>query len=292
MVVYPGECSDIFGGTVVMCDIIDTRKDEVYVVWIRNPGMVCAQMPARGNIDVVNMYIETQKDIIVYHGSRGGIIWPIEPSSRIRCDFGQGFYMGTNVNQVKGIVLNDPLPFFYELKLPLSKIDKSKILVLQGLDWVYTVVACRQYKSTDPNATFWKSALGQNALDRLGKYDIVVGPIANDRMSPAIAAFENNGLTDEGLLACLTTVDYGCQYVAKTQAACDMIEKIEERKITEKEKSRIRVYADHQREYGAIVINDIAKKFVRKGRYLSELSQFTNIIRRGKENEKSHVADM
>lgn len=34
------------------------------------------------------MEIIKMKDIILFHGSRGGIDGPIKPSSRIRCDFG------------------------------------------------------------------------------------------------------------------------------------------------------------------------------------------------------------
>lgn len=40
------------------------------------------------------------EDLILYHGSRGGIQGPIAPKSRSRCDFGfQGFYMGTYESQ-------------------------------------------------------------------------------------------------------------------------------------------------------------------------------------------------
>lgn len=34
--------------------------------------------------------------MILYHGSRHGINGPIAPLSRDRCDFGRGFYLGTN----------------------------------------------------------------------------------------------------------------------------------------------------------------------------------------------------
>ena len=35
--------------------------------------------------------------IILYHGSKSGIIGAIEPKSRKQCDFGKGFYMGTGI---------------------------------------------------------------------------------------------------------------------------------------------------------------------------------------------------
>ena len=62
------------------------------------------------------------KDIILYHGSRGGIKGKIKPVSRPKCDFGAGFYMGENKEQVKSLVIEDDEPIFYVLKLRLSEI--------------------------------------------------------------------------------------------------------------------------------------------------------------------------
>ena len=72
------------------------------------------------------------KDIILYHGSRGGIEGKIKPCSRPRCDFGQGFYMGENPQQVKGLVVEDMEPIFYTLKFKLSEIPENKILSEQN----------------------------------------------------------------------------------------------------------------------------------------------------------------
>ena len=37
--------------------------------------------------------------ILLYHGSKSGIEGNIEPKSRSKCDFGKGFYMGTEPGQ-------------------------------------------------------------------------------------------------------------------------------------------------------------------------------------------------
>ena len=39
---------------------------------------------------------ETNGNITLYHGSKSGIRGVIAPASRERCDFGKGFYMGTD----------------------------------------------------------------------------------------------------------------------------------------------------------------------------------------------------
>ncbi len=43
--------------------------------------------------------IETNESVTLYHGSKSGIRGAIAPISRERCDFGKGFYMGTDQTQ-------------------------------------------------------------------------------------------------------------------------------------------------------------------------------------------------
>lgn len=45
---------------------------------------------------ISNNIVETNEIVTLYHGSKSGIKGNIAPVSRNRCDFGQGFYMGTD----------------------------------------------------------------------------------------------------------------------------------------------------------------------------------------------------
>ena len=42
--------------------------------------------------------------VLLYHGSKSGIEGPIEPKSRKQCDFGKGFYMGTDPGQALTLI--------------------------------------------------------------------------------------------------------------------------------------------------------------------------------------------
>lgn len=46
--------------------------------------------------------------VTLYHGSRSGIRGAIAPISRERCDFGKGFYMGTDKSQPLTLICNYP----------------------------------------------------------------------------------------------------------------------------------------------------------------------------------------
>ena len=219
------------------------------------------------------------EDILLYHGSRGGLEGDIAPISRQRCDFGRGFYMGENEMQPAGLIVEDTLPMLYNVNLRLSEIDPKRVLELDGREWVYTVLACRKRC-----AEFNNLDIARHALSRLEKYDVIIGPIADDRMTEAIRKFEEYALTDKGLLACLQSVEYGKQYVCKTPDACSKIEIISERVLSDyKEAQSIRKYSADMREKSRDVVNDMQRKFQRDGLYLNEL------IDREKNKERDHV---
>ena len=55
--------------------------------------------------------------MILYHGSKSGIQGKIKPASRDRCDFGAGFYMGTDPLQPLTLICDYEQSVFYILSL-------------------------------------------------------------------------------------------------------------------------------------------------------------------------------
>jgi hypothetical protein len=51
----------------------------------------------------------------LYHGSKSGINGEIAPNSRSVCDFGRGFYMGTDKTQPLTLICHGESPKFYEI---------------------------------------------------------------------------------------------------------------------------------------------------------------------------------
>lgn len=202
----------------------------------------------------------------MYHGSRGGIEGIIKPCSRPKCDFGQGFYMGENPEQVKGLVVEDMEPIFYTMKLKLSEIPENKILLLDGKDWLNIVLACRRKVPE-----FSALKLAKDKLQQLKKYDIVIGPIGDDKMNEAMQAYSNGYLTDNGLIACLQQVRYGNQVVAKTEFACSKIEILSQRELMGKEADDVRKYSQQRRFESRDVVNRMIRQYRNNGMYIDEL---------------------
>lgn len=205
-------------------------------------------------------------DVILYHGSRGGIEGEISPSSRLRCDFGRGFYLGDNEMQAKGLVSDDSAPYYYKIKLHLSEIDPQRVLVLKDKDWLYTVLAHRKLSSD-----FNDLNVAKRTIAELKKYDVVIGPIADDRMNEAVTAFSDRAMTDVGLFHCLQYIDYGNQYVLKTQEACKLAEVLTEKKLLGHELEHTRQIAMQERARARNAVRDMVDRYQRQGMYLNEI---------------------
>lgn len=209
---------------------------------------------------------ETMQDVILYHGSRGGIEGGIKPVSRERCDFGKGFYLGENSMQVKGLVAGDAAPVFYEVKLKLSEIPENRILRLEGMDWIYTVLAnrkkCEEFNKLDV-AKKWRK--------KMNSYDVIVGPIADDRMNMAIQRFSEYVLTDKGLEQCLKSVEYGMQYVLKTEYACSKVEILSSHDLNDKEIDEADVYSRNMRIKCKDIVRDVSILYRNDGEYLDQI---------------------
>ena len=221
-------------------------------------------------MDIINepfvKRIKNMESVTFYHGSRGGIDGKIKPISRERCDFGRGFYMGTNPEQAKGLVVEDTSPIFYTVEVDFSKIPPENILYLENTDWLYAVLAFRK-KSSE----FSSLQLAKEIMDKVNSYDIVIGAIADDRMNDAVKAYTDYSLTDKGFAACLSSIDYGYQIVAKTEFACESIKILAEHELYGQEADNIREYNQRQRFKSRDVIKDMRKKYQRDGKFLNEL---------------------
>ena len=68
-----------------------------------------------GSIGKIADSVRTKGRLLLYHGSKSGLIEPIMPISRERCDFGKGFYMGTAPEQSLTLVCDFEESKFYRV---------------------------------------------------------------------------------------------------------------------------------------------------------------------------------
>ena len=222
------------------------------------------------NIDLFSYVVEQvrYKDdkgaFVFYHGSKKGIVGNIRPISSAYCDFGKGFYMGTDPAQPLTLVCDEKAPQFYTISANLTGLKILNVEV--GLDWALMIAYYRgymdAYKDTDIYQKYAHMADG---------YDMIVGYIANDRMYKVMTRFFDKEITDEALLHSLSVLDLGKQYVAINQKACDQIKILAQRPLNKLELKILEEKSIQRREEGIALTEDILVKYRRKGKFFDEI---------------------
>ena len=201
---------------------------------------------------------------LLYHGSKTGITGDIEPISRERCDFGRGFYMGTEKIQPLTLIYNFPDAKFYTVKAELTGLRILDIEV--GIDWALLIAYYRgKMESVKGSDIYRKYAEMANDCD------MIIGYIANDRMFIVLDRFFSGEITDIALINSLSALKLGKQYVAITNKACRQIEIVEERIIGEEERNGLRQTSEAHRKEGIRQADEICRKYRRDGRFFDEI---------------------
>lgn len=224
----------------------------------------------KNNIDLfdyISQQVKRDSDderLVVYHGSKKGITGDITPSSRESCDFGKGFYLGTDPTQPLTLICDEEKPILYTMKLDLTGL---KVLEVEmSLEWAMLIAYYRGYmnevKGSDIYKKYEKMADG---------YDVIVGYIANDRMYRVMKSFFEKEITDVALIHSLSALDLGRQYVCKTQRACDQLEIIDKKELSALELSILRDKSIIRRQEGIDLTEEILIKYRREGKFFDEI---------------------
>ena len=227
------------------------------------------------NVPVYDMVIEKIKSkavdiktdenrVLLYHGSKSGIKGIIEPKSRSKCDFGKGFYMGTEPSQALTLICDYDKSKFYIVSIA---VDELEILEIPAdLEWAMIVAYHRGRMEKIKGTEFYKKYHGL-----ADNKDMIVGSIADDRMFYVIDNFFLGNITDAALVNSLSALELGKQYVAITQKACDSVKIEYEVELSYLERQFLKDVAGENREKATSLANDICKNYRREGLFFDEL---------------------
>ena len=201
---------------------------------------------------------------LLYHGSKSGIVGDIAPKSREMCDFGKGFYMGTEPGQPLTLICDFEKSKFYVVSIDTRELKSVEIKV--DLDWAILVAYHRGRMEQIKGTRFYDKYSRMDA----GK-DLVIGSIANDRMFYVLDNFFTGSITDIALVNSLSALKLGKQYVATTEKACAAIRIEKEIPISMMERKFLQDESDANRQKGITLANDICKNYRREGKFFDEI---------------------
>ena len=202
--------------------------------------------------------------VILYHGSKSGIKGPIAPLSRERCDFGKGFYMGTEPYQPLTLISDFEESKFYVISLDMTGLRVLK--VKPDLEWAM-LVAYNRGKMDEAKGTSLYECYAEMAKG----YDVIVGSIANDRMFYVLDNFFLGNITDKALVMSLSALQLGVQYVAVTEKACAHAKIEREVELSYLERVFLRDLSESNRVKGVGLANEICRDYRREGRFFDEI---------------------
>ena len=208
--------------------------------------------------------ISSSDRVILYHGSKSGIKGPIAPISRERCDFGKGFYMGTEPYQPLTLISDFEKSKFYVISLDMTGL--RVLNVKPDLEWAM-LVAYNRGKMDEVRGT----SLYEHYAAMSNGYDVVVGSIANDRMFYVLDNFFLGNITDKALVMSLSALQLGKQYVAITEKACKQVKIEAEVELSQLERVFLRDLSESNRVKGVNLANEICRDYRREGKFFDEI---------------------
>ena len=216
-------------------------------------------------IEAASGSVEHEKGrVLLYHGSKSGIEGDIAPKSRKQCDFGEGFYMGTEPSQALTLICDYESAKSYVVSI---SVDNLAVLdVPADLEWAM-IVAYHRGRMEKIKGTPFYSKYQEMTKDK----DLVIGSIANDRMFFVIDNFFIGNITDAALINSLSALELGKQYVAVTQKGCDAVRIEKEIPISYLEKLFMKEVSEANRVKGSSLANDICRNYRREGLFFDEI---------------------
>ena len=202
--------------------------------------------------------------ILLYHGSKSGIEGDIAPISRLQCDFGRGFYMGTDPGQALTLICDYEKSKFYIVSVDIEKLAQSEVPA--DIDWAMLVAYHRGRMEKIKGTDFYNKYSNMTS----GK-DLLIGSIANDRMFYVIDNFFIGNVTDAALINSLSALQLGKQYVAISEKGCKAVKVETEVTLSYLERLFMKEVAEENRTRGISLANDICKNYRREGLYFDEI---------------------
>ena len=217
-------------------------------------------------------YLKKKHNIVLFHGSKSQIDGDLSLSySKKYVDFGQGFYAGENYEQSLDFISFVPDGSIYVLDVDYNGLDILELDV--SLDWMLFIALNRgkleEYKDNQKYIEL---------VSKLKKYDVVIAPIADNRMFTTIDDFTKSAISSDQAIHALKKLSLGNQIVFKSEKALRKIKILERLYVSKLEKEESKKQKIEIIKSADSFISEAYKKYARSGLYINEVFN----------NEKTH----
>ena len=211
---------------------------------------------------------EFQKDtnIVLFHGSKSNEInFPLDLSySKSNNDFGVGFYLGENYKQAATYIANGNSVSVYAFNLNLSGLRIKKFNVYK--EWMIAIAYYRGWLNEYLNHPYV-----EKIISSVNEQDIIIAPIADNRMFDIISEFVRGEITDLQCEHALAATNLGFQYVLKSKKALKNISLIKPLYVCSCEKEKLVNLRLEMSDLSQDKVRVARIEYRGKGHYIDEL---------------------
>lgn len=204
--------------------------------------------------------------LIIYHGSDNIIDNPSHEGGRKFSDFGIGFYATTNIEMAKSWATRRKDKPAYVNKYMFNVDGLNSLTFDLDIHWILFIAYNRGLILNKEI----KDILN-NKYDDINKYDVIIGPTADDRMFDTLNLFFNNNITIDHCINALNSMDLDIQYNIRTKTGIDAVAFSSSMELDELDK----VYYSNEVKAKRDIMNKkmtfIRQKFGKVGKYFDEL---------------------
>lgn len=207
-----------------------------------------------------------KNEILLFHSSKSGITTISKNDSRDNCDFGNGFYCSDLYSSAMCFIESYNNSSIYYFKTNLKDLDYIEIpaSIERMILVCYFRGSLKQYQNHPKLVSY---------LDKIKDNDLIIAPIADNRMFQIMADFGKGNITDVEAIHALSASRLGKQYIFKSDKAlnklkflervyCSKNEREESKKLTEDRKKVIETklhLAKREYRHQGVFIDEVFK---------------------------------
>ena len=211
---------------------------------------------------------EFQKDTnkVLFHSSKSNEInFPLDLSySKLNNDFGVGFYLGENYKQAATYIANGNSVSVYAFNLNLNGLRIKKFNV--DKEWMIAIAYYRGWLKEYLNHPYV-----EKIISSVNEHDIIIAPIADNRMFDIISEFVRGEITDLQCEHALAATNLGFQYVLKSENALKNISLIKPLYVCSREKEKLVNLRLEMSDLSQDKVRVARIEYRGKGQYIDEL---------------------
>ena len=200
---------------------------------------------------------------ILFHGSKQGLSNITVTGSRNNCDFGNGFYLGETYDQALSFVCEYEKSSVYSFRYSLEGLRVTEFDC--SLEWMLAIC---YYRGT--LGKYADNKMVGEAANRINDADIVIAPIADNKMFYIMAQFTEGEINADVALHSLSASKLGFQYIFKTEKAINSLIPVERYYLCKPEREDCRK-ALNERGFEIDTKLKLAKREFKTGLYIEEL---------------------